>query len=83
MSDEPDNIVLVYLRRIDATLDRVIADVQDLKPRVTALELGQSRLRSDVADLYGAYAGLQLRFGRMDSWLERIGRRFDLQEVHS
>ena len=83
MSGEPDNIILVYLRRIDAKLDRVIEDVQDLKQRGTALELGQARLRSDVADLYGAYAGLQLRFDRMDSRLERIERYLDLREVHS
>ncbi len=33
MADEPDDLVLQYLRRIDAKLDRVIEDVQDLKVR--------------------------------------------------
>ena len=38
MSEEPDNLVLVYLRRIDGKIDRLIEDVQDLKHRVTSLE---------------------------------------------
>jgi hypothetical protein len=29
MSGEPDNLVLVYLRRLDEKLDRRIGDVQD------------------------------------------------------
>jgi hypothetical protein len=29
MSEEPDNLVLVYLRRIDTKIDRLTDDVQD------------------------------------------------------
>ena len=39
---EPDNVVLVYLRRIDEKADRVIDDVRDIKFRVTNLEEGQA-----------------------------------------
>jgi uncharacterized coiled-coil protein SlyX len=83
MSDQPDNFVLVYLRRLDAKMDRVLEELQDLKHRVTALEIGQSRIRQDIAELQGLYAGSQLRMDRIDSRLERIERRLDLQEVHS
>jgi predicted nuclease with TOPRIM domain len=83
MSDEPDSLVLVYLRRMEAKLDRLGEDVRELKQPLTGLEAGQARLRQDVADIYGAYAGLQGRFDRMDSRLERIERRLDLQESAS
>jgi predicted nucleic acid-binding Zn-ribbon protein len=82
MTDQPDNLMLVYLRRIDAKMDRVLDDIQDLKHRVTALEVGQSRIRQDIAELQGLYAGSQLRMDRIDSRLERIERRLDLQEAH-
>lgn len=80
MSDEPENLVLVYLRRIDAKLDRVIDEVQDLKSRVSALEHGQARLRQDVAELYTAYPGIQVRLDHIESRLDRIEHRLNLRE---
>jgi hypothetical protein len=38
MSDEPDNLILVYLRRIDEKVDRVIETQQDHGRRLTSLE---------------------------------------------
>ncbi len=64
MADEPDNLVLQYLRRIDAKLDRVIEDVQDLKARVTALGEG--------------LAGVHRRMDRFELRLDRIEKRLDL-----
>ena len=63
---EPDNVVVVYLRRIDEKADRVIDDVRDIKFRVTNLEEGQ--------------AGI-LRLVRVDARLDRIERRLDLVEL--
>jgi hypothetical protein len=67
MMPEPDNVVLVYRRCIDAKVDRVIDDVRDIKFRVTNLEEGQ--------------AGIQRRMDRVDVRLERIERRLDLVEL--
>ena len=64
---EPDNVVLVYLRRIDEKVDRVIDDVRDIKFRVTNLEEGQ--------------AGIQRRLDRVEAPLDRIERRFDLVDL--
>ena len=64
---EPDNVVLVYLRRIDEKVDRVIDDVRDIKLRVTNLEEGQ--------------AGIQRRLDRVEARLDRIERRLDLVEL--
>ena len=66
MMPEPDNVVLVYLRRIDEKVDRVIDDVRDLKVRITNLEEGQ--------------AGIQRRLDRVEARLDRIERRLDLVE---
>ena len=73
MSDEPENLVLVLLRRIDIKLDRVVEDIADLKRRVTSLE-GQ------VALLHGDFASQSLRLDRIEQRLDRIERRLDLVE---
>ena len=82
MSDEPENILLVYLRRLDKNLDKLTVEVQDLKQRVTSLDIGQAHIRREIADLHASYAGSQLRLDRIDSRLEGIERRLDLQEAH-
>ena len=38
MANEPDNIVLVYLRRLDEKVDRLMADVSDIKTRLDRIE---------------------------------------------
>jgi hypothetical protein len=38
MATEPESLTLIFLRRIDEKVDRLIADVGDLKGRMTALE---------------------------------------------
>jgi IS4 transposase len=64
---EPDNLVLVYRRRIDEKVDRVIDDVRDLNVRVTNVEEGQ--------------AGIHRRLDRVEMRLDRIERRLDLVEA--
>jgi archaellum component FlaC len=71
MADEPDNIVLVMLRRMDDKLDRIDSrldrpseDMRDLKARVTHLEEGQ--------------AGIHRRLNRIDERLDRAERRLEL-----
>jgi hypothetical protein len=66
MMPEPDNVALVYLRRIDEKVDRVIENVRDIKFRVTNLEEGQ--------------AGI-LRLDRVEARLDRVDRRLDLVEL--
>ena len=67
MVDEPDNLVLQMLRRIDTKLDRVIDDVHDLKVRMAAVEEG--------------LAGVHRRMDRLEVRVERIERRLDLAEA--
>lgn len=81
MSDQPDTLVLVYLRRIDARLERMEDDLKDVKRRLTALEESQARMHQDIAAIRGDYAGLPLRMDRFDDRLARIERRLDLAET--
>ena len=67
MANEPENVVLVLLRKIDERTDRMASDLQDLKTRVTSVEEG--------------LAGVNRRLDRLDSRVERIERRLELSEV--
>ncbi len=67
MADEPDNVVLVMLRRIDQRTERMADDLQDLKVRMTAVEEG--------------LAGVNRRIDRLDQRVDRIERRLELADV--
>ncbi len=68
MSDDPDSLVLRLLRRMDEKIDRIGADVADLKVRITSVE-------ANLAALNG-------RMDRLDARVERIERRLDLVDTH-
>ena len=67
MADEPDNIVLVMLRKIDQRTERMADDLQDLKVRVTAVEEG--------------LAGVNRRLDRLEVRVERIEKRLELTDA--
>jgi len=74
MPDEPDNLTLRMLRRMDEKLDRVLGDVADMKFRLTSLERQSAEVRLDIA-------GVSSRLDRMDVRLDRIERRLDLVDA--
>jgi archaellum component FlaC len=67
MAGEPDNVVLVLLRKIDERTERIAEDLQDLKVRVTSVEEG--------------LAGVNRRLDRIEGRVERIERRLELTDV--
>lgn len=71
MAEEPDNLVLVYLRRIDEKIDRLTDDVGDLRQRVTSLDEQAARIRGDLV-------AMSTRIDRIRARLDRIERRLDL-----
>lgn len=73
MSDGPDSLVLRYLRSMDAKLDRLSDDVQDLKHRMTAVE-------RQIGELFVGQAAIQARLDRFEVRLDRIERRLGLAE---
>ena len=64
MAEDPDNLVLQLLRRMDTKLDRVLDDVSDLKVRMTHVEEG--------------LAGVNRRLDRLEARVDRIEQRLDL-----
>ncbi|HEX2556571.1 MAG TPA: hypothetical protein VHL98_22990 [Microvirga sp.] len=64
---DPDNLVLVYLRRLDEKVDRLIADNHDIKARLAAVEEN--------------LAGVHRRIDRLELRIERIEKRLDLAET--
>jgi uncharacterized coiled-coil protein SlyX len=80
VSDEPDNVIHILLRRMDAKLDRIIEDVKDLKGRMSALELEVAHLSVRVGEISVRVAETNARIDRIEVRLDRIERRLDLVE---
>lgn len=81
MSDAPDNIFLVYLRRLDEKLDRVIQIQGDHGSRLTRLELGLAGVRRDQAQDAERVAHVEARIDQVFERLDRIDKRLGLIEA--
>lgn len=78
MADESDNLFLVYLRRLDEKLDRLIEAQLDQGRRLTLLEIAVGNL---AASEMGHYANGSLRANRVEARLDRIEKRLGLIEA--
>lgn len=67
MAEEPDSLVLRYLRRIDAQVDALREDMREVKTRLGLLEQ--------------RYATSSSRIDRLEARLDRIEKRLDLVEA--
>ena len=56
---EPDNLTLVYLRRLDEKVDRLIADNHDIKARLASIE-------ENLAGVHRRIDRSELRVERLD-----------------
>jgi hypothetical protein len=56
---EPDNLTLVYLRRLDEKVDRLIADNHDIKARLALIE-------ENLAGVHRRIDRSELRVERLD-----------------
>ncbi len=75
MPDEPENLTLIYLRRLDAKLDAVQDNLTEMKHRLTTVEIA---VANSVATEMNHYASLASRLDRVDARLERVERRLDV-----
>ncbi|MDR3516105.1 MAG: hypothetical protein P4M00_09825 [Azospirillaceae bacterium] len=80
MSDEPENLVLVYLRRMDAALDDLQRGQDEVLVHLNRLEEGQARNRRDQATDAETVAHLQAQLDRVRGQIARISRRLDLTD---
>ena len=78
MSEEPENLVLVYLRRIDGRQERMEAMLADHGQRLSRIEFANARLLGNQgADAEGA-ALQHLQIDRMRAEIDRLKRRLDI-----
>jgi archaellum component FlaC len=74
VTDNVENMTLVFLRRIDERLDRIEGDLGDIKLRMTASE-------EHLASMMMSLAGVNSRMDKIDVRLTRIERRLELTEA--
>jgi predicted nuclease with TOPRIM domain len=71
MPDEPENLVLVMLRKLDAKFDRQGEEIRELKSRMMAVE-------DMFAFLVTAVTRIQHSLERLEVRVERIEKRLGL-----
>jgi hypothetical protein len=74
MSDQPDSLVLRYLRRLDERQEAIAVDLKDVKTRLGSVEEQVSLIRTDIVHI-------QHRLDRIDDRVSRIEKRLDLIQV--
>jgi hypothetical protein len=78
MSNDPENLTLIYLHRLDGKLDSVTEVLRDHSRRLTTLEVAVGNF---AATEMSHHAHLAMRADRTDERLDRIERRLDLREA--
>lgn len=78
MSDEPQNLVLRYLRRIDERMDGLDDKFNMVIDRLSSLESRMTDIGRTIADLQGDVVGVH---HRLDKYERRIEKRLDLVET--
>lgn len=78
MSDEPDNLVLVYLRRLDEKVTRLDDRLGEMTLRINDVHAAILALRRDQVSDAESVAHVHTRIDRLAEELERIKRRLDV-----
>lgn len=73
MTDPAQDLMIEILRRIQADVSDLKADMREIRGRVGALERGQAQIEVKLADISG-------RMDRRDELFERVLRRLELTE---
>ena len=75
------NHTLELLRPLNAKIDALGFDMQDVKARLAGVEEAQSSVSVRMAAVEVSTTGLIKRFDRVDERLGRIERRLDLRDA--
>lgn len=81
MTDEPENMILVYLRRLDAKFDRLLDEFGELKRRQNDTHSAVLALRRDQVADAETVAHVEARMDRFGERLERIERRLEINDA--
>jgi predicted nucleic acid-binding Zn-ribbon protein len=68
MAEEPQNLILEFLRRFDRGLENIEADTKEIKSRMSGVEEAVVRVNR--------------RLDRIEERVERIEKRLDLVDTH-
>jgi hypothetical protein len=74
VANEPENLVVAHLRRIDEKVDRLRDDVRELRA-------GLNSVRRDLIALVEVGARVELMVDRQGKRLDKIERRLDLRDA--
>ena len=81
MADEPENIVVRYLRRLDEKVDQVMRDIGEVKSRLHSVETRVTALDGSIVHVHERMDGIQQQIGNIADRLDRIERRLALAEA--
>lgn len=81
MDNEPENLVLEYLRAMRTDIAAIKDDIREVKNRVTMLEAGQATIIQQLGHVSGSIAQQQVSFDRFGERVERIEHRLELSAV--
>jgi len=81
MADEPTNLILTRLNRIDDNIRRLADDVREIKNRITTLEAGQASIIQHLGNLSAADAQQQLTADRALERIDRLEQRLELHDA--
>ncbi len=77
MTDEPDNVVLIYLRRIDKNVSEMREDVRNLQSRMSNVEKQLGELQVQVAETNIRLDHIEKRLDLHDNVLMEAGDKFE------
>lgn len=81
MSNDPENLVLVYLRRLDQRMERIEETLTDMLSRMNDHGRSLVALHRDQVGDAETTAHLAARFDRLNERVNRIEKRLDLSET--
>ena len=73
-----DRLLLEHLKAIRADTSAIRLDAQEIKFRVTQLEIGQANLLAAISHNFADFARQQVTIDRLTERLARIEKRLDL-----
>ena len=80
MADEPENLTLVYLRRMDGKIDHLMDEVAEIKLRQTDIARSVGSIRRDQGSDAENAAHIQAQLDRLKGEMDRIKRRLDIND---
>lgn len=80
MTDEPNNLVLEHLKKIQASLAEMRNTMADMRRDTRDVKASNAMILGMIGEMVKASARDEERFAGLEARLERLEHRFDLHE---